>query len=78
MYIYICVEFKYIGDVALCNGIIFFDIAAIMKFANCVNRKLKRQFLNMKCLYNKICVVQQNVSSSCQFCILLTTIYTCH
>ena len=73
-----CKNLKYIGDVVLCNGIIFFDIAAIMKFANCVNRKLKRQFLNMKCLCKKMCVMEENVSSSCQFCILSTTIYTCH
>ena len=33
---------------------------------------------NIRYLCNKMCVMEQNVSSSCQFCILSTTIYTCH
>ena len=32
---------------------------------------------NTKYLCNKMCVMEQNISSSCQFCILSTTIYTC-
>ena len=54
-----------------------FDLDAIISCSNYINGKPKTQ-LQHKYLCNKICVVEQNVSSSCQFCILSTTIYTCH
>ena len=54
-----------------------FDLDAIISCANYINGKPKTQ-LQHKHLCNKMCVMEQNASSSCQFCILSTTIYTCH